>query len=51
MVIGMKDILLSNTDMEMNQAFHDILSEKKGGYQYLDIVKERILGFVKFTAQ
>jgi signal transduction histidine kinase/CheY-like chemotaxis protein len=44
MVNGMKDVLLSGTDMEMNQAVYEILSEETKVFQYLNIVKERILG-------
>lgn len=44
MVIGMKDLSLSGSDTELNAAIHDVLSEEKQVYRYLDIVKERILG-------
>jgi signal transduction histidine kinase/CheY-like chemotaxis protein len=44
MVNGMKEVLLSGTDMEMNLAVYEILSEEKGVYQHLNIVRERILG-------
>jgi hypothetical protein len=44
MVTGMKDLTLPGSDVEVTVAFHELLSEEKRVYEYLDIVKERILG-------
>ncbi|MFH0724803.1 MAG: ATP-binding protein [Pseudomonadota bacterium] len=44
MVIGMKELSLPASDVEVTVAFHETLSEEKRVYEYLNIVKERILG-------